>query len=86
MVFFPSPWLFDKFIEIIYSKSGYPSYNCYISKKFNEFNQICTHLLLLDHLELMMIQFYNDKIGLAWSGFGKCMQPNVRLKIDLTIY
>jgi len=78
----------SKNLKIIlkYSKSGYPSYNCYISKKFNEFNQICTHLLLLDHLELMMIQFYNDKIGLAWSGFGKCMQPNVRLKIDLTIY
>jgi hypothetical protein len=80
----------SKNLKIIlkYSRSGdpYPSYNCYINKKSNEFNEICNHLLLLDHLELIMIQFYNDKIGLAWNGFGKCMQPNVRLKTDLTIY
>ena len=65
----------------------YPNYNCYVNTNLKQHQYICTHLLVMEHMQLIFIQSNDKKIEFAWDGFGKCLkQPNVKLNFDLKIY
>ena len=65
----------------------YPNYNCYVNTNLKQHQYICTHLLVMEHMQLIFIQSNDKKIEFAWDGFGKCLkQPNVKLNFDLKIH
>ena len=63
---------------------GYPRYNCVK----NTDNSTCVNkcVNLISNYELILIQQYENKVQLAWTGLSKCnSKPNAKLIYDSTI-